>query len=264
MRLLELLFCSLESFGRLDLFTVGACTEGLNADVNANRFGLTNACCRHGFGQTVLYEDGLPEAVPATCVRQSKTVGVDVGIETFGTCSDGEKIKSPKALKRAEKKLKKAQRALSRKQKGSKNREKGRKRLAKLHRKVKRRRSDFLHKTSRRLVNENQALIFETLKIKGMMKNHHLAKEIADAGWAEFMRQCEYKAKHEGRIFAKIGTFFPSSKTCSACGHKLKELSLATRSWTCPHCGAHHDRDLRKLFKTPISERWGKQICLNE
>ena len=193
---------------------------------------------------SVLYEDGLPEAVPATCVRQTKTVGVDVGIETFGTCSDGEKIKSPKALKRAEKKLKKAQRTFSRKQKGSKNREKARKRLARLHRKVKRRRSDFLHKTSRRLVNDNQALIFETLKIQGMMKNHHLAKAIADAGWAEFMRQCEYKAKHEGRIFAKIGTFFPSSKTCSTCGHKLKELSLATRSWTCPHCGAHHDRDI--------------------
>ena len=140
--------------------------------------------------------------------------------------------------------LKKAQRAFSRKQKGSKNREKARKRLARLHRKVKRRRSDFLHKTSRRLVNDNQALIFETLKIQGMMKNHHLAKAIADAGWAEFMRQCEYKAKHEGRIFAKIGTFFPSSKTCSTCGHKLKELSLATRSWTCPHCGAHHDRDI--------------------
>ena len=88
------------------------------------------------------------------------------------------------------------------------------------------------------------------------MKNHHLAKAIADAGWGEFMRQCEYKAKHEGRIFAKIGTFYPSwifakigtfypsSKTCSACGHKLKELSPATRSWTCPHCGAQHDRDL--------------------
>ena len=105
---------------------------------------------------SVLYEDGLPEAVPATCVRQTKTVGVDVGIETFGTCSDGEKIKSPKALKRAEKKLKKAQRSFSRKQKGSKNREKARKRLAKLHRKVKRRRSDFLHKTSRRLVIHGQ------------------------------------------------------------------------------------------------------------
>ena len=105
---------------------------------------------------SVLYEDGLTEAVPATCVRQTKTVGVDVGIETFGTCSDGEKIKSPKALKRAEKKLKKAQRAFSRKQKGSKNREKARKRLARLHRKVKRRRSDFLHKTSRRLVIHGQ------------------------------------------------------------------------------------------------------------
>ena len=113
--------------------------------------------------------------------------------------------------------------------------EKARKRLAKLHRKVKRRRIDFLHKTSRRLVNENQALIFETLTIQGMRKNHPLAKAIVDAGWAEFMRQCEYKAKHEGWILARIGTFYPSSKTCSACGHKLKELSLATCSWTCPH-----------------------------
>ena len=193
---------------------------------------------------SILYEDGQPEAEVATCVQQSKTLGIDVGIETFGTCSNGVKIKSPKPLKRAEKKLKKAQRALSRKKKGSKNREKARKRLAKQHRRVARVRADFLHKTSRRLVNENQALIFENLRIKGMMKNHHLAKAIADAGWAEFMRQCAYKTKYEGKVFVQIDTFFPSSKTCSICGHKLEKLSLAIRNWTCPHCGAHHDRDI--------------------
>ncbi len=142
------------------------------------------------------------------------------------------------------KKLKKAQRALSRKKKGSKNREKARKRLAKLHRKVARIRADFNHKTSRRLVDENQALIFETLRIKNMMKNHHLAGAIADAGWGEFMRQCEYKAKREGKLFVKINTFFPSSKLCSHCLKKLPALGLSTRSWVCPYCGTHHDRDI--------------------
>ena len=193
---------------------------------------------------SILYEDDQAEAAPETTVRESKMLGLDVGIETFCTCSNGKKIKSPKPLKRAMKKLKKAQRALSRKKKGGKNREKARKRLAKLHRRVARVRADFQHKTSRRLVDENQALIFETLRIKNMMKNLHLAGAIADVGWGEFMRQCEYMAKQKGRVFVKINTFFASSKTCSACGHRLQTLSLATREWTCPHCGAHHDRDV--------------------
>jgi len=114
-------------------------------------------------------------------------------------------------------------------------------RLAKLHRRVARVRADFQHKTSRRLVYENQALIFETLRIKNMMKNHHLAGAIADVGWGEFMRQCEYKAKQKGKVFVKIGAFFASSKTCSACGHRLQTQSFATCDWRCPH--VHHDRD---------------------
>ena len=114
-------------------------------------------------------------------------------------------------------------------------------RLAKLHRRVARVRADFQHKTSRRLVDENQALIFETVRIKNMMKNHHLAGAIADAGWGEFMRQCEYKAKQKGKVFVKIGAFFASSKTCSACGHRLQTQSFATCDWRCPH--VHHDRD---------------------
>lgn len=200
-------------------------------------------CC-DDYWASVLYENNEAEAAPETVVHESQIQGLDEGIKTFCTCSNGKKIKSPKPLKRAMKKLMKAQRALSRKKKGSKNREKARKRLAKLHRKVARIRADFHHKTSRRLVDENQALIFETLRIKNMMKNHHLAGAIADAGWGEFMRQCEYKAKREGKLFVKINTFFPSSKLCSHCLRKLSTLALSTRAWVCPSCGTHHDRDI--------------------
>lgn len=204
---------------------------------------LSKDCCGD-YWASVLYENDEAEAAPETAVHESQRLGLDAGLKTFCTCSNGKKVKSPKPLKRAMKKLKKAQRALSRKKKGSKNREKARKRLAKLHRKVARIRADFNHKTSRRLVDENQALIFETLRIKNMMKNHHLAGAIADAGWGEFMRQCEYKAKREGKLFVKINTFFPSSKLCSHCLKKLPALGLSTRSWVCPYCGTHHDRDI--------------------
>lgn len=204
---------------------------------------LSKDCCGD-YWASVLYENDEAEAAPETAVHESQILGLDAGLKTFCTCSNGKKVKSPKPLKRAMKKLKKAQRALSRKKKGSKNREKARKRLAKLHRKVARIRADFHHKTSRRLVDENQALIFETLRIQNMMKNHHLAGAIADAGWGEFMRQCEYKAKREGKLFVKINTFFPSSKLCSHCLKKLPALGLSTRSWVCPYCGTHHDRDI--------------------
>ena len=204
---------------------------------------LSKDCCGD-YWASVLYENDEAEAAPETAVHESQILGLDAGLKTFCTCSNGKKVKSPKPLKRAMKKLKRAQRALSRKKKGSKNREKARKRLAKLHRKVARIRADFNHKTSRRLVDENQALIFETLRIKNMMKNHHLAGAIADAGWGEFMRQCEYKAKREGKLFVKINTFFPSSKLCSHCLKKLPALGLSTRAWVCPYCGTHHDRDI--------------------
>ena len=204
---------------------------------------LSKDCCGD-YWASVLYENDEAEVAPETTVHESQILGLDAGLKTFCTCSNGKKVKSPKPLKRAMKKLKRAQRALSRKKKGSKNREKARKRLAKLHRKVARIRADFNHKTSRRLVDENQALIFETLRIQNMMKNHHLAGAIADAGWGEFMRQCEYKAKREGKLFVKINTFFPSSKLCSHCLKKLPALGLSTRSWVCPYCGTHHDRDI--------------------
>lgn len=192
---------------------------------------------------SILYDDGNPEPEPLKAVSESKTLACDIGLKTFAVCSDSTAVESPRAYKRAQKKLKKAQRALSRKKKGSRNREKARRRFAKICRRVARIRADFLHKTSRKLVNESQALIFESLHIKNMMKNHHLAGAIADAGWGEFLRQCQYKAEREGKRFVQIDRFFPSSRLCSHCGYKFSDLTLAVREWTCPQCGAHHDRD---------------------
>lgn len=196
------------------------------------------------FFASILYDDGESVAAKPKTVRASEVVGVDLGLKSFVADSNGRKIEAPKAYRRARKQLVKAQRALSRKQKGSANREKARRRLAKQHRRVARIRSDFLHKASRKLVNESQALVFETLKIKNMLKNHHLAGAIADAGWGEFVRMIEYKAERAGCHVARVDTYFPSSKTCSQCGFKRDELDLSVRSWTCPKCGAHLDRDV--------------------
>lgn len=196
------------------------------------------------FFASILYDDGKSNAVKPKAVRASEVVGCDVGLKSFVTDSNGRKIEAPKAYRRARKRLAKAQREPSRKQKGSANREKARRRLAKQYRRVARIRKDFLNKVSRKPVNESQALVVETLTIKNMLKNHHLAAAIADASWGEFVRLIEYKAEREGRYVVHVDTYFPSSKTCSQCGYKRDELDLSVRSWTCPKCGAHLDRDV--------------------
>ncbi len=171
-------------------------------------------------------------------------IGVDLGLIDFAVTSEGERFPAPKYLRRAEKQLKRAQRVLSRKKKGSGGQHKARRRVAKLHEKVANQRKDFLHKLSKKLVDESQAIFFEDLAVKNMMANHCLAKSIGDAGWGTFVRLVEYKGKWYGCFVAQIDRFAPSSKRCSGCGFVIQSLPLSVREWTCPDCGIMHDRDV--------------------
>ena len=154
-----------------------------------------------------------------------------------------EKIENPRFLCQSEAKVKTSQRALSRKKIGSKNREKAKLILAKKHEKIANQRQDFLHKLSRRIVDENQVIVVETLKSKDMMKNHKVAKSIGDVSWYEFVRQLEYKSNFYGRTLIKADPWYASTQICSSCGEKGQRQTMDVREWTCA-CGAHHDRDI--------------------
>ncbi len=187
---------------------------------------------------SILCDDGqdLPEKAPPS---PSTAIGVDLGIKDFAITSTGKRFPNPKYLRASEKKLKYIQRKYS-KHKGKKTRH----RLAKAHEKVANQRKDYLHKVSSTLISENQTVCIETLKIKNMLKNHCLAKSISDAGWGMFVDMLGYKADWYGKNVIKIGSFEPSSKTCSHCGYVNKELTLKDREWACKGCDATLDRDL--------------------
>ncbi len=171
-------------------------------------------------------------------------IGIDVGLKSFLVTSNGDVVEHPKHLLKAEKRLSRLQRSLSRRKIGSKNREKARLAVARQHEKVADRRSDFLHKLSRRLVDENQVVYAEDLYVKGMLANHRLAKRIADSGWGELFRQLTYKGQWYGTEVHHIYRFYPSSQLCHGCGYRYEKLQLSERVWTCPNCHTVHDRDL--------------------
>jgi putative transposase len=181
-----------------------------------------------------------PEQLPAA----GAMAGVDLGVKDFAVTSGGERIANPRHLERRARNLARYQRRLARCQRGSANRAKAKAKVARAHRKVRAARQDFLHRTSARLVRDHDVIVIEDLAVKNMVRNRSLARAISGCGWGEFRRQLEYKAATAGRQPIVIDRWYPSSKTCSACGHLLAELSLSTRHWTCPSCGTRHDRDI--------------------
>lgn len=174
----------------------------------------------------------------------NKKVGVDLGIKTLATCSDGTTFENPKALKFNLRKLKRKQRQLSRKKKGSRNYKKSKLKLAKLHHRISNMRKDSSHKATTKIIRENQTIVLENLKLSNMLKNRCLAQAISDMSANEFRRQLEYKAKWYGREIIIADTFFPSSKTCSCCGWKNDNLALKDRIFKCEICKNEIDRDL--------------------
>ena len=183
----------------------------------------------------------IPEPPKA---KAGKATGIDLGIKTLVTTSDGQKIGSLEGTEKLEKKLARQQRKLSRKKKGSNNRAKQKVRVAKVHEKIANKRKDHLHKVSAKIISENQVVCAETLNVDGMMKNHHLAKSIAMQSFATFLGFLEYKAKEKGKIFVQVDRWYASSKTCHSCGAKADAMPLNLRSWQCENCGARHDRDI--------------------
>lgn len=172
-------------------------------------------------------------------------IGIDVGIKAFYSDSNGNTVSNPKYLEKSARKLIREQRKLSRKQKGSSNRNKQRIKVALAHEKITNQRNDFLQKQSTMLVRENQTICIEDLHIKGMLRNHRLARSLSSVSWASFFSMLEYKAPWYGNEIIKVPTMYPSSQTCSCCGYKNPLVkNLAVRRWKCPACHAVHDRDI--------------------
>jgi putative transposase len=171
-------------------------------------------------------------------------IGVDLGLTHFATLSTGEKVENIKALEHGIKKIKRLSQGLSRKQPGSKNREKAKQRLSRAHLKIKNTRQDVIHKVTSRLIHENQVIVIETLNVSGMVKNRCLSRAISDVGWGEFRRQVLYKGELYGVDVILADRFYPSSKTCSACGCVKDKLKLSECSYHCSECGLIMDRDV--------------------
>ena len=227
---------------RVCLPTLGwlKCYETIGAKIAASARLLSATVSQNGahWDISLCYE--LEHQTPK---HSGPSVGVDTGIKTLATLSDGKTYQNPRHLQKSFKTLKRLQRWHSRKTKGSQNNADSRKRLARWHSRIANRRNDALHKLTTSLAQTYSLVCIEDLNVRGMSQNHALAAAILDCGWGEFRRQLEYKCPYYGGSVAVIDRFFPSSKTCSVCQLVRPTMTLNTRQWRC-ECGARHERDL--------------------
>jgi putative transposase len=209
------------------------------ATINPSTVTISRDPCGRWYVSFAVDVDDPEQAAPT-----GATVGVDLGIMDFAVTSGGERTANPRGLARRERNLARYQRRMARCRRGSNNRAKAKAKVARAHRKVRASRQDFLHRASTRLVRDHDVVVLEDLAVRNMVRNRSLAKAISDCGWGAFRRMVEYKAARTGRHVIVIDRWYPSSKTCSACGHLLAKLNLSTRTWQCPSCGTPHDRDV--------------------
>ena len=224
--------------------------EGIKIVFEREPIGIIKSCTisktsTNKFFVSILIENGkeLPVKPP---IDVNNSIGIDMGIKSFITLSDGSKISNPKYLKNDIIRLKVLQRRASRKLKGSQNRKKANLFVARKHEKIANRRIDFIHKLTYELTCENQAttICIEDLAVSNLLKNHKLAQAISDVSWSKFIEILSYKCDWYGKNLVKVDRFFASSKLCNKCGWKNDSLTLNDRQWTCAVCGTTHDRDI--------------------
>ena len=207
--------------------------------------GLIKSCTISQVPSGKYYISILVDAENIQLPKTHNKIGVDLGIKEFAITSNGDFFSNPKHLKKSEKRLAKLQRDLSRKEKDSNNRKKARIKVAKIHEKIANQRNDFLHKVSTQLINENQVIVIEDLRVSNMIKNHKLAKSIADVGWSKFRTMLEYKANWYDREIIIAPSNYASSQLCSSCGNKSSQTKdLSCRTYICPVCEMVMDRDI--------------------
>lgn len=217
-------------------------------DARVLRMTISQRAGRWFASLTVEREDG-----PITQAPKGGAVGVDLGIKTLATLSDGTVFENPHHLKKSEQKLKRAQRALSRKTPGSNRRARARAKVARIHAHIANQRQDELHKLTTHLANKYSEISIEDLNVAGMMENHYLAKAVTDASFGVFRRQLEYKTARTGARLHVIDRWYPSSKTCSRCGRVKTKLSLSERTYECDGCGLTIDRDLNAAININVA-----------
>jgi len=233
---------------------LGVITAKVHRDINGKVKTVTVSKNPDGrYFASMLVDDGIPSPESST---EGNVIGIDLGLTDFCVTSDSSKYQHPKATKKSERNLARKQKKLARKKdKTSKKRRKAKIAVAKVHSKIKRVREDFLHKLSRQIVDKNQVIVVENLAVKNMVKNHHLAKAIADAGWGMFCTMLKYKAEMVGKVYLEIGRFFASTHLCSNTLKPLPKMDLSVREFPCPHCEQKHDRDINAAINIK-NEGW--------